>query len=276
MEVRNRQPLPRSLSEMAWPEVADILAQTDVVLIPVGQIAQHGRHLPLNTDVIQAEEVCRRIVARLSALGSTILLGPTVPFGHSPTHYQFPGYISLRPETFTQVVYDVIASLARQQFRRFVIMNVGGGNWAGVENAAFHAHADLSVEVFLLGWFEMAPIWGPMLETHRPGLGEHDGHAGELETSCILAAAPGLVATDRLERFHSPLYQEIDLLPFANMNMNERCRAIGCWDLSRISPSGMWGDATAASAEKGNRIYDAVTDVVAQHILKYVIRSAGA
>lgn len=264
---------PKALPEMTWPEVESLRRQTEVVLVPVGQVAQHGRHLPLNTDVIQAHEVCRRTVVRLAETGITIALGPTIPYGHSPTHYRFPGYVSLRPETLTLVVHDIIDSLAKQGFRRFVILNVGGGNWAALENAVFHAYKELDVKVFLLGWFEMAPIWGPLLETHRPEAGEHDGHAGELETSCVLAAAPALVATDQVERYHSPFYAEIDSLPFANMNMNERCRAIGCWDLSQISGSGMWGDPTAASAEKGNRIFEAVADALAQHIRKYVLEA---
>lgn len=111
------------------------------------------------------------------------------------------------------------------------------------------------------------------METHRPERSEHDGHAGELETSCVLAAAPSLVAKDRLERYHSSFYAEMDKLPFTNMNMNERARAIGSWDMAEISSSGMWGDATAASAEKGERIFDAVADALARHIRKYVLKS---
>ena len=227
----------------------------------------------MNTDVIQAQEACRRTVLKLTAEGIDVALGPTLPFGHSPTHHRFPGYVSLQPETLTGVVKDVVTSLARQGFRRFVIFNVGGGNWGGLENAVYHLHADLRVRVFLLGWFEMAPIWSRFLESHHPERGEHDGHAGELETSCVLAAAPKLVALDSLERYHSPLYAEIDRLPFANMNMNERARAIGCWDMGEISPSGMWGDATAADAEIGERIFYAVADALAIHVRTYVLRS---
>jgi creatinine amidohydrolase len=257
---------------MTWLEVEQTRKLTDTVLIPIGQIAQHGRHLPLSTDVIQAEEASRRAIAKLVAVGTFVALGPTIPYGHSPTHYAFPGYISLRPETFTLLIKDVIESLARQGFRRFIIFNVGGGNWGGIENASFHAHFDLGVEVFVLGWFEMSPIWGPLLETHHPEVNEHDGHSGELETSCVLAVAPGLVALDKLEHHRSPLAADVANLPFANMNVNERFRAIGCWNMQEVGPNGMWGDATAATAEKGELIYDAVAEALTRHIRKYVFR----
>jgi creatinine amidohydrolase len=263
----------KSLLEMTWPEVEEIRSQTDVVLVPVGQVAQHGRHLPINTDVIQAEEVCRRTEAKLAHIGTRVMLGPTISFGLSPIHHRFPGYISLRPETLTLVVIDVMASLARQGFKRIVLFNAGGGNSAALENAVFHAHSALGVEVFLLGWFEMAPVWEPFLETHRPAAGQHDGHAGELETSCVLAVVPDLVVLDKLESYNSTVAAEIANLQFTDMNANERFRAIGCWDISQISPSGMWGDSSAASAEKGNRIYEAVADALVQHMRKYVFKT---
>ena len=262
----------KSIDGMTWPEVAALREATDVVLFPVAQVAQHGPHLPLNTDVIQAVEACRRTVLRLAAEGIPVALAPALPFGHSPTHYAFPGYISLDPDTLSFVVRDIVGSLAKQGFRRFVIFNVGGGNWGGLENAVFYVHERLGVDVYLLGWFEMAPVWAPFLTTHHPDRGEHDGHAGELETSCVLAAAPHLVVSNAVERYHSPRYAEMDRLPFANMNMNERARAVGCWNMAEISHSGMWGDATAASAEKGNQIFDAVADALADHIRKYVLR----
>ncbi len=262
----------KSVTQMAWPEVRDIAKRTNTVLIPVAQVAQHGPHLPVSTDVIQAEEACRRTVERLRHLGNVILLGPTIPFGHSPTHRAFSGYLSLRPGTLTRVLFDIVESLTQQGFQRFVVFNVGGGNWAGLENAAFRIHRDLAAEIYLLGWFEMSPIWGPFLETHKPEIGEHDGHAGELETSCVLAVAPDLVDVSLAPRYHSAFYAEIDNLPFANMNMNEKCRAVGCWDLSVISANGMWGDATAATAEKGDKIFNAVAEALASHIRKYVLR----
>lgn len=260
----------RSIVEMNWIEVDDLRKQTNTVLIPVGQIAQHGRHLPLNTDVLQAEEACKRAVAKLRVRGKVVVLGPTIPFGHSPTHSQFPGHISLQPETLTNVILDVVGSLAQQGFERFVFFNVGGGNWGGLQNALFHLHNGRKVKVYLLSWFEMGRIWGPILETHRPLQGKHDGHAGELETSCVLAVAPHLVVIEALERFHSPVYSELLQLPFENMNMNERCMAIGLWDVAEISPSGMWGDATAATREKGERVFEAVAVAIAEHIVSYV------
>src|ERR1043166_5451263 len=122
--------------EMSWQEVAAFLEHGDSVIIPIGQVAQHGPHLPLASDVIQARDVCRRLVAVLRADGIQLLLGPTIPFGHSPGHYEFPGTGEVEPETLALVIRDIGRSLARQGFRRIVLFCCGGGNWAGVENAA--------------------------------------------------------------------------------------------------------------------------------------------
>src|SRR5437870_2214527 len=135
-------------------EVAEFLKTSDAAIVPIGQIAQHGDHLPLASDPIQARELCRRIVVRLGSEGFPVLLGPTIPFGHSPSHYEFPGTIELEPETLTLVIRDVGRSLIRQGFRRLFLLCCGGGNWSGVESASYHLWKEGGARVFVLGYFE--------------------------------------------------------------------------------------------------------------------------
>lgn len=260
---------PKSIYEMTWVQVSDFLKKSDAVIIPMGQIAQHGPHMPLSSDPIQARELCRRTVVRLENEGMHLLLGPTIPFGHSPSHYEFPGTVELEPETLALVIRDIGRSLVRQGFRRIVLFCCGGGNWSGVENAAYRLWKEDGARVFVLGYFETMLIAAkPYLETLKRG--EHDGHAGELETSVVLAATPALVDMRKAENIQSEFYKELTALPFQGFNFNELNRAAGVWSMKAISEHGSSGNATLATAEKGNEILDAAAEALANHLKKFV------
>lgn len=267
-EILYSRKAPKSIYEMTWVEVRDFLKTSDAIIVPMGQIAQHGLHMPLSSDPIQARELCRRIVLRLESMGSHLLLGPTIPFGHSPTHYEFPGTVELEPETLALVIRDIGRSLIRQGFRTIVLLSCGGGNWSAVENAAYHLWREDSARMFVLGYFEtMLLAAKPFLESAQRG--EHDGHAAELETSVVLAAAPDLVDMSKAENIQSPFYRELTSLPFHGFNFNELNRAVGAWSMKALSEHGSTGNATLASAEKGERILDAAAEVLASHLKKY-------
>lgn len=256
---------PKSMYEMTWAEVADFLKTADAVIVPIGQVAQHGRHMPLSSDVIQARELCRRIVTRLQQRGHQLLLGPTIPFGHSPTHHEFAGTVQVEPETLASVIRDIGHSLWVQGFRNIVLLCCGGGNWAGVENAAYRLWKENGAPVFVLGYFEtMALAARPILESPKRGL--LDGHAGELETSVVLAATPELVDLTKAENVQSDAYRELMALPFEGFNMNELARAAGVWSLKDFSEQGVVGDATVATADKGDRLLDAAAEALTLHL----------
>jgi creatinine amidohydrolase len=260
---------PKSIYEMTWRDVEALLASgCTSAIVPMGQVAQHGPHLPLGSDAIQARELSRRIVARLGQDGHPMLLGPTVPFGHSPTHHRFPGTVELEPETLALVIRDIGRSLVHQGFDHLVLLCCGGGNWAAVENAAYHLWRD-GAKVFVLGYFEaMSAVSAPHLD--GPGRGEHDGHAAELETSCVLAVAPGLVDMSLALNHQSPEYRELAELPFTGFNFNELSRAAGLWDVRALGDNGVWGNATLGTAEKGERLLSDAADLLARHLRKHL------
>lgn len=261
---------PRSIYEMSWDEVQELLdSGCTTAIVPMGQVAQHGRHLPLASDAIQARELCSRTVGRLADEGLPMLLGPTIPFGNSPTHHRFPGTVELEPETLALVIRDIGRSLIRQGFTRIVLFCCGGGNWAGVETAAHRLWSEGADGVWVLGYFEtMHAVAGDILEA--AGRGEHDGHAAELETSVVLATVPNLVKMDSAVNEQSPAYRELSALPFGSFNFNELCRATGVWDTKVFTDSGVWGNATLATAEKGNRLLDGAAEVLANHLRRYL------
>jgi creatinine amidohydrolase len=261
---------PRSVYELTLGDIEALRAAgCDTVIVPMGQIAQHGRHLPLASDVIQAQELSRRIVRRLDQDGLSMLLGPTIPFGHSPTHHRFAGTVELEPETLALVIRDIGRSLLRQGFERIVLLCCGGGNWAAVENAAYHLWSKDGAKTWVLGYFEiMAAAAAEHLDA--PGRGEHDGHAAELETSCVLAAAPQLVDMSKAINHQSAEYRELMALPMRAVNFNELARATGNWDMRAFGADGVWGNATLASAEKGEKILSSAADLLAEHVKRYV------
>jgi len=117
MKVKNYLP------HMTRPEVEDLLTRSDMVIIPVASLEQHGTHLPIGTDYLNGEERAKLIAQRTDVLVAPILLP-----GQSPYHMGFAGTVTL-PSTLVQEVYvEAAKSLMRHGFRRFLILNAHGGN----------------------------------------------------------------------------------------------------------------------------------------------------
>ena len=113
------------LPEMTWPEVEALLKRTDMVIIPVGAIEQHGPQGPLGTDFFNGVEVAKLIAQRTDVLVAPILLP-----GNSPYHMGFPGTITLSAETIQRVYFEAAQSLIRQGFKRVLIYTSHNGNAA--------------------------------------------------------------------------------------------------------------------------------------------------
>ena len=119
LKVRNYLP------HMTRPEVEDLLTRSDMVIIPVASLEQHGTHLPIGTDYLNGVERAKRIAQRADVLVAPILLP-----GQSPYHMGFAGTVTL-PSTLIQEVYvESVKSLIRHGFKRFLILNAHGGNRA--------------------------------------------------------------------------------------------------------------------------------------------------
>ena len=118
------------LAEIGWPDVAVYLEGDDRIILPIGSTEQHGRHLPLGTDTMVPTALAHRLGERTG-----VLVAPTVTYGMSLHHLGFPGSVSLRPETLTHVLEDILRSLHRHGFRRVFVLNGHGGNVAPLRMA---------------------------------------------------------------------------------------------------------------------------------------------
>ncbi|MDF1793725.1 MAG: creatininase family protein [Thalassobaculaceae bacterium] len=234
---------------LSTADLADGVPSGAVALLPVAAVEQHGPHLPLGTDAILTDAVVAAARARGSA-AATVLRLPTQRVGLSPEHVAFPGTLSLDAETVIAGWTAIGASVARAGLRKLVILNGHGGQTGLVDVVATRLRVDHGMTVVRATTFRLlgdAVDLGAR-ET-RYGL-----HGGMLETSMMLAAAPDLVRRDALADFASAA--EAWETRFAALE-GEGDSGLG-WMAQDLNPAGVTGDASAATAELGGRIIDAM------------------
>lgn len=168
------------LPHMTWKQAEEALQRTDMVIIPVGSIEQHGTHLPLCSDIYDAIEV-----AKLIAQETDVLVAPAVFAGLSEHHMGFPGTVTLSPETFEAVVFETAQSLIAHGIRKVMIYNGHGGNTASVTRVIHKINQTTLATAINLG--DVSP---PEDESEEEI--PFDWHAGEVETSLMLYLTPGL------------------------------------------------------------------------------------
>lgn len=252
---------PRHLAEMTWEEVAEILEQTDIVLVPVGSTEEHGPHMPLGADTIQGTEVSRRIVARLDSEGIPALAGPPIPFGVSLQLMDFPGTITLSPATLQAVVKEVCNSLIKHGFRKLVLLMAHAENLGATYSAVQEVSQQPEVQVLLMNWL-------PAIKKHYPEIlkSKGGGHGGEGETARVLAVFPELVQMDRARIYHPerPDKLEGDEPMHFGGAVFDPPRG-----MKEETPVGSIGDPTVATAETGERCYDFIVDWSCQVIKRH-------
>jgi len=176
------------LPHMTWPEVEEALKRTDVVIIPVGSIEQHAKHLPLGTDSYGAIETCKLIAQK-----AEVLVAPAVLAGLSSHHMGFPGTITLTPETFEAVIYETALSLIEHGFRKILIYNGHGGNAVSVANVIQKINQTTPATAL-----DLDKVQVPRKEPLYPPI-PFDVHAGVSETSGALYLMGSLVEMSKAE-----------------------------------------------------------------------------
>jgi creatinine amidohydrolase len=236
-----------------WTDVAEFLRTGPrIAVLPFGALEQHGPHLPLSTDTIQADAVARRLADRLDAA-----LLPAIPFGNTWSNDALPGTVSIGADTVTAVCADVAASVERAGFALLVVVNGDFGNRLPLHRAAEDAAARGGIPVVVLDYPGLTEIGDAVKETPwaAPGL----CHADEIETSMILATAPALVHHDRMAATYPELPADFGLRQMA---------------LAPLSPTGVFGDPRPATAEKGERIIAHVVDE-SERVVRRVMAALG-
>src|SRR3954467_5781637 len=190
------RPVSNNLLDLASPDIAWFQERSDLILVPIGSLAQHGAHLPLGTDTITALEVSRRAAAKAD-------VPYTPPFwaGYSPQHLRETesavGTVTLRADTLNAVLYDVARSLIHHGWNKLVFVNGHGSNTKVLDPLLRRIKYDTGAFVALYKPYaeRYIGILDGLLENppdETPGW-----HASELETSQVLAHNPALVHMDR-------------------------------------------------------------------------------
>jgi creatinine amidohydrolase len=252
--------------EMTWPEIKEVVKEDRVVLITTATLEDHGPHLPLVTDVVIGWEIAKRAAEKTSK--DVVLLSPNY-HGYTPHHKDFPGGISIDGDTFTEYMLDITDSLIHHGFRKILIYNTHGSNapWVNIiARLTVMRHGDKEV------WCSVANLNG--ITEYREALENilevygGSSHAGETETSIMLALRPDLVYMDKAPR-EMPLWGD-GAMKDDPPEVDRPFIWGGEW-WSAITETGVNGDATVATKEKGERLLDAKVNALVK-----VIKSAKA
>lgn len=229
------------LGELTWPEAEKRIKQVDVALLPVGSIEQHGPHLPLDTDAFDADYLARQVAEACKSPKPLVL--PLIPYGVSYHHEDFSGTISISPDTLSRMVYEIGMSAARHGILKLVIINGHGGNSPALHFAAQLINRDAHIFTCVDTGESSDTDINAMAET------PNDVHAGEIETSTSLAVRPDLVKLKAARKY-------IPHFSSRYLNFSSK-RGVGWYAYtSKLSATGVLGDPTKATREKGERMWE--------------------
>lgn len=237
------------LEELVWPEVESALESgTRTAIVAVGSIEQHGPHLPLNMDTLNGDELSRRIALKLG----DALAAPTIRPGCSGHHMEFPGRITVPPETLMDTIRSYCRSLDEHGFEYIVLVPTHGGNFGPVTTVAPEVAREIKATVITLADLdEHMQLLNDGLSEAGIEYSQDVIHAGAAETAMILAIEERLVRTDRIERGPEGKISPARLLSEG---------------FKSITENGVLGDPNEATKEAGEAIIEKVVETYANHI----------
>jgi creatinine amidohydrolase len=219
------------------------------ILLPIGAIEQHGNHLPVDCDIRCAQSVCDAVAAS----DHGVIVAPPISWGFSPAQVFRPGTITLRPETLLFLLRDICNSIFAVGFRQLLIVNGHNGNKWMAGQAVSDVDRPTGSYFGSLTYFDLAI---DEFQAHRrSGMGG-EGHAGELETSIYMHLCPDAVGEDRAVRY----VESFTDAGFRDLAVRGPAQMGGPQPLGAMYPDGVMGDPTVATAELGERLFDAAVD----------------
>jgi len=231
------------VADQSWPDLAEYVAEESVALVPLGSTEQHGPHLPLSTDHVIAEGLAREAADR-----SGFLCTPTVTVGVSEHHRQFHGTMWVSPSAFREYVESLTRNLTYHGIDRVVYVNAHGGNVQHLQEVARRLRRDGIAFATPWMWDESIPeLVDEVFETNGP-------HAGPKETSMVLHLDPDCVKPEEFENA-----RDHGLRDLSNADSTRHGARVS-YDSVESSDNGAYGDQTDATAEKGERLFEAACD----------------
>ncbi len=228
-------------NDLTWPEVRDAVEATPWALMCLGAVEEHGPHLPLGTDTFAAEAFSAMLAERASLIEL-----PVLPYGQVWSLERFDGSLSISDDTLVRLLVEIANGLKGEGFAGLVLYSAHLGNVAAMKAASRRLEEAGGLPVLTLaypGLTEVAKAVGESARAHPSIM-----HSDELETSILLSLRPDVVHMDRAVKEYPELPAEFDHAPVR-------------WDT--VTESGVFGDATAATVEKG--------DAIVAHVLETAV-----
>ena len=249
MAIRNYRDLTRL-------EMEQVDKEETIVMIPLGALEQHGNQAPLGTDDIIAEAMVKEIVKQMEAEKEDfpMLVFPVIPVGLSTEHKNFCGSVTLRPDTYYHLLYDICASLVHHGFKKLAFLVCHGGNAPIAQILSRELRSEFHIAPFILssGAFGHPDVQATVSEGNV-----WDFHGGEMETSMVMAIDESLVKLETSEKG----------IP-KNKAMQTHLSWLGTdWVTEQGKPIGIGGDPKGATKEKG----EVILTISAKAIVKDLI-----
>lgn len=243
----------RSYRDLTRLEMEQVDRENTIVLIPLGALEQHGSQAPLGTDDIIAEAMTEYIRRELEAECDDfpMLLFPVIPVGLSTEHKNFCGSVTLKPDTYYHMLYDIASSLIHHGFRKLAFLICHGGNAPIAQVLSRELRSEFGVAAFLLssGAFSHPDVTATISEGNI-----WDFHGGEMETSMVMAVDPSLVKLEASEAGIPMAFRDNKALkPYGNVSIGWVSED---WKTEEGKPIGIGGDPSGATAEKGRIILE--------------------
>src|SRR6202165_3898667 len=238
---------PRDWPAIHWPDFSRAAAARWIAVLPLAATEQHGPHLPVGTDVMIAQAYLARVRELLAGhIPATFL--PIQPVGISTEHIGYPGTLTLPTDIALKTWMALGESVARAGIKKLVMVTSHGGNSAAMTLVAQDLRARCGLLAVTTAWSRLSAAEGLFsAEELRHGI-----HGGAVETSIMLARYKQHVRTDKIADFRpTSIAMEKDY-----RWLSAHRPAPFAWQAQDLHPSGVAGDATIASAEKGEMLLD--------------------
>lgn len=236
---------------LSWEQILERLKIVDTAILPCGAIEQHGPHLPVDIDYYDAVYLAKRVASECSDPKPFVL--PPVPYGVSYHHEDFKGTLSVSNNALAAFIHDIGCNLARAGIKKLIILNGHGDNAPTLKYAAQTINRESQIFVCVeTGETSDKDLYG-LIDT------PNDIHAGEIETSTTLALRPELVNMDKAVN---------ETLNFGSRYLDFTSERGVPWyaRTKKLSNTGIMGDPTKATTEKGVKMWDIMT----KHLVKFV------
>jgi creatinine amidohydrolase len=252
-------PLPsRFWADLRTTDFAQLDPAATVAMLPVAAIEQHGPHLPLAVDRDLVDEIVAQALADLPAELPVLVL-PTQQIGYSPEHVQFPGTLTLSATTTIATWVELGECVARAGVKKLLLFNSHGGQASLLDIVARELRTRSNLIVYGCSWWNL-PLGEAVTglfpaQEHRFGV-----HAGDIETSLMLALRPETVRMEQARNFASSSQERAANYPLLG---NGHSAKLG-WAMQDYNAQGAAGNAAVATAEKGRAVLNAAARGLAQ------------